>query len=365
MSCPFEQHNSFVFLNGVRYQIHTQFNTETHEFTQIMHEISTPNQQYNKKRKDSPCLTNNGDNQQFRKILKIVKQYTDENFIPIQHELLLKQKDMFWEVIQFLEMSDIVFHVRSVCKVWNDWILYEYNSNWKNMYQQNFNNLLPQQHHNEVNGVKFFLFPLYLYRKAQRYHQENYKPNTGLKLSRITELLQLPQMQQLQRALNSCLFIKKFELSEFEYSNDCGMTELDGKIMIHNVHGNGVVLLLDISSSNYSTQFSYEGRDHLTISYRELVSHEEGKNHSLVEISTYNDDTTCDVEREQIELIFEKLGLDSLVAERKNGGKKLTDILEVLTLIPFDSYRNRKGHTFYPRKRTLDYFDRIDDENDD
>ena len=210
----------YLFHNGTRLKIKAIVDPDTLQVTQEVFEIESNK----KKRKQTSEDDNN---------LKKLKIYHQADFKPLQHELLLNQKDLFSCIVSFIDMSTTVHSLRLVCKTWDDWLVNSFNNIWKERYLTYFRQFTEDTFNS--NSTKSYLLPLCILESAREKHSECSDGEKDVNEDDY-ELMQNEEAVQLIADLQCFFFLEKLE-SSYEFHGKDSLTKVSAQVLLANVKG--------------------------------------------------------------------------------------------------------------------------------
>ncbi|EFC37922.1 hypothetical protein NAEGRDRAFT_53403 [Naegleria gruberi] len=237
---------------------------------------------------------------------KKLKVYDKRNFVPIEIELLLNQKDVFFEIISWFDVESILTILRCVCKAWYDWIMVDFNGQWKTRYQKicNF----------EFSAVgqfqacqKSFLFNMFVLERAKKKHA-NFEPLVRSEYRiRDYELYAEPNYEKIKKIVEPRLFVLDIE-------NDSNYIAKDS---ITNVKVTSMLNLGEYGFVKFHLDYSKMSPNHgdssveMSVTYEMVLNSFDWQNSDLL-LETYREYSDPKVKRsdEQIAQIMSLIGLD-------------------------------------------------------
>ncbi|KAG2394187.1 hypothetical protein C9374_003951 [Naegleria lovaniensis] len=331
------QFENFFFIKGQRYRVKTIISQHDDGKKMILSQEIEPidvstfdNNDGSKKRKRNHHLNDRNDD-------KLVKLYHEPNFVPMEQQLV-GQKELIWEIIQFLEVPFVVLVMRSVCSTWNVWISNDFNLNWKNKFHELlFENTNLQDISSTLS--KKFLIPLCIIsnvkekdkifkkRELTSYETSGYKFSSNYH-------------DKLRKRMSPFLFVtqckkgSKDEVSVFK-----------GTVFAANVKGDGSIFEFNLRSSRVAYI-----QDRLEIIVREVGAcgmtqfTELCSSHCFLETR----ERECNIQLEKLKTILDRLGISETSMNSDNDEEKVNktktnNSIDWLFFLTMDQFVHRKS----------------------
>ncbi|EFC36871.1 hypothetical protein NAEGRDRAFT_75438 [Naegleria gruberi] len=240
-------------------------------------------------------------------VWKKLKIYNERNFIPIERELLLNQRDVFQEIMSCLDVESIALILRGVCKTWHDWIMVDFNGHWTKQYEKMCNFEL-------FSGCqlrtcqKSFLLNLYILEKAKR-KQANFTKYRLDEFTRVRyDLYQDPNYGIVKEIVKPRLFLLEIKNESNYFGKDS--TRIIELTSILNLGEHGFVKFYysfkDLTPNNGESEVE------INITHKMLLnSFDWGNSNPLLESYEYAGPSNVKRNDELIKHIMSLIGLDS------------------------------------------------------
>ena len=248
---------------------------------------------------------------------RFIRLFRDEKCETLENTILLNQRDVFWEIVNFLDIEFVVSTLKLVCKQWGKWISHDFQHMWQKLFFQEFNiETIPKETINDFNYLK----ELRLLKRNQQLNEDlTLDPLAWEEDSDLTQLMDLEDFTKWKYKLDPFIFITKYE-KEAKNDGERSSSNIEFTTHVYNRRSNGYHVQFSCKIVWVSSDHS-ERRD-FTITYKDSNS-----SGNILRLTSSESNGNVDFKSKRFETLLKKLSIET----RKLSSKQL---LILLTLFP-------------------------------